>query len=34
MITEGRGQYRPSAHWSWESVAVVLLLAQTAINDV
>ena len=34
MITKGRGQYRLSEHWSLESAAVVLLLAQMAINDV
>jgi hypothetical protein len=34
MITKGSGKYRLSEHWSLESAAVVLLLAQMAINDV
>jgi hypothetical protein len=34
MITKGRGKDRPLVHWSLESAAVVLLLAQMAINDV
>ena len=34
MITKRRGNYRPSESWSLESAAVVLLLAQMAINDV
>jgi hypothetical protein len=34
MITKECGNYRLSERWSLEAAAVVLLLAQMAINDV